>query len=89
VEYEYLYGNTLLSSDRWGFPLFDCSSSNWAYEVKSRYRVGSKVVVYVDPESGIAVLEPSLLFSWLVTLLGLGSATLIWIIRPKTTNRTD
>jgi hypothetical protein len=83
VEFSYLHEGTVLRSDRWGFPFWDCSSSNWAYDVRSRHRVGSKMIAYVNSESGIAVLDPSLLYPWLMTLVGLGCAATIWMIRPN------
>ena len=83
IEYQYNHHGNTMTSNKWGFPFLDCSSSHWAHKITARYKTGSHVTAYVNPTSGIAVLEPSLLMLYLTTFIGLFCGVLIWLIRPK------
>lgn len=83
IHYQYAFSGQMLTSTTWGFAFFNCSSPQFASQITGKYKTGDKVVAYVNPVSGIAVLEPDLTALWLVTLLGVFSGFLIWLVRPK------
>lgn len=83
IKYEYHFDGIKKISNKWGFSNFGCSTSSFASSIVDKYRVGSEHSAYINPETGLTVLDNNLTALWLATLMGLICYMLIWFIRPK------
>jgi len=83
ITYQYEFQGQVQKSDTWGFQVFNCASVAFAASVVHGYPAGKSVPVFVHPHSGLAVLNPDTTALWLITLAGIISCVLIWLLRPK------